>query len=336
MAIMIAAPILARTLERNGSDLFARCFAWVGYSWMGFILLCFLGAMVLILWDGFAWGVNRVTGFSGWPLCGKRTVLILISVVFGLCLYGVFEARGVKTERLDIVTDKLPARVDGLTIVQISDVHLGLLSRTGRLRSLVDKVAAQQPDILVSTGDLIDGDVDHLPELAVLFDRIQPKFGKYAVTGNHEYYAGLDRALAFHKQSGFSVLRGDAITVDSLINIAGVDYSANPRNDPQKDLLSVSRNGLFTLLLKHAPDAEAGQLGRFDLQLSGHTHGGQIFPFNFITSLRYPFVRGYKELGRGSHLYVSRGSGSWGPQMRILSPPEITVIRLVRGAAAFS
>jgi predicted MPP superfamily phosphohydrolase len=205
---------------------------------------------------------------------------------------------------------------------------LGLTARNRFVASLVDTINNQYPDILVCTGDFIDGKVDHLPEMADLFNQIHARYGKYAVTGNHEFYVGLDDSLKFFQRSGFKVLRSESEKVGSIMNIVGVDYFSE--NNPTSDALLLSKidNGLFTLFLKHRPDVEKEALGLFDLQLSGHTHGGQIFPFNFLVSRRFPFISGYYGLQKGSGLYTSRGTGTWGPQMRILSPPEITVVKL--------
>lgn len=203
-----------------------------------------------------------------------------------------------------------------------------------RLRRILSEVKKADPDILVSTGDLVDGQIDNLEKLAEPFQKINPRYGKFAITGNHEFYAGLDQALSFAEKSGFRILRGEAVTAAGLVNIAGVD-------DPQvktyglfkgrseKELLSELPHEKFTLLLKHRPLVDKNALGLFDLQLSGHVHKGQIFPFSIITGLYYPTQAGLAKLSSNSQLYVSRGSGTWGPPIRFLSPPEITVIDLI-------
>jgi len=169
-----------------------------------------------------------------------------------------------------------------------------------------------------------------------MLKEIDPKYGKFAVTGNHEFYAGLDEVLDFTAKSGFKVLRGERLTISGLINIIGVDDPAekiygDSKDISEKEMLSVFPKDKFTLLLKHQPAVDTKLLGLFDLQLSGHTHKGQIFPFTLITRLRYPFNSGYFNLSNNTHLYVSRGAGTWGPPVRFLAPPEITVIELVYG-----
>ena len=156
------------------------------------------------------------------------------------------------------------------------------------------------------------------------------------MTGNHEYYAGIDQALDFTRKAGFTVLRGQA-TETAGITIAGVDDStaADIRGGHEVDerqLLGPLPDSKFTLFLKHRPVVEKGSAGLFDLQLSGHIHKGQIFPFYLITRLFYPVKTGLSHLQGKATLYVSRGTGTWGPPVRVLAPPEITVIDLVHGA----
>ena len=168
------------------------------------------------------------------------------------------------------------------------------------------------------------------------FQYINPRMGKFAVTGNHEFYAGIDRALEFTQRAGFTVLRGEGVTPGGMINIVGFDdlLIRGDKSVPHrsfKEVLSDLSSDKFTLLLYHRPLIDKDSLGTFDLQLSGHTHKGQIFPFRLITGLFYPMNSGYFSLPKNSSLYVSPGAGTWGPPIRFLSPPAITVIDLVRG-----
>jgi hypothetical protein len=205
-----------------------------------------------------------------------------------------------------------------------------------RLKHIVEEIKKAQPDILVSTGDLVDGQIDTLTEHATFLRDIQPRYGKFAITGNHEFYAGLDHALDFTRAAGFVVLREQGVDVAGVINIAGVDDPTVdafglPQEISETKLLSGLSRQRFTILLKHRPVIEKDSLGKFDLQLSGHTHNGQIFPFNFVVRRFYPLITGYFTLPNDAHLYVSRGAGTWGPPIRFLSPPEITVIDLIHG-----
>lgn len=167
-----------------------------------------------------------------------------------------------------------------------------------------------------------------------MLSEVQTKYGKFGVTGNHEFYAGLPQALGCSEKAGLRMLRGEALSVEGLINIAGVDdpagrYFGQSEAVQESDLLSSLSSDRFTLFLKHRPVISKESLGLFDLQLSGHTHKGQIFPFSLLTGLYYPVDSGLAVLAKGSHLYVSRGAGTWGPPIRFLSPPEVTVIDLL-------
>jgi hypothetical protein len=180
----------------------------------------------------------------------------------------------------------------------------------------------------------VDGQIDSLSGLADILKQVQPRYGKYAITGNHEFYAGLPNALKFTREAGFTMLRGEVITSAGPINIAGVDdptgrYFGVPKGTTEKELLSGLPKDTFTLLLKHQPMVNESTLGLYDLQLSGHTHKGQIFPFRYMVRIFFPHIAGWYDLSKGSYLYVSRGTGTWGPPIRFLSPPEVTVIDLV-------
>ena len=248
-------------------------------------------------------------------------------------MFGYYEARTIRTETVAIRSTKIPEEIGTLTIAQISDVHLGLIVRHKRLKRILNAVRRTNPDILVSTGDLVDGQIDNLTQLAELLQTVNPPYGKFAITGNHEFYAGLDQALHFVQTSGFTVLRGETYDVAGIITVVGIDDPTGKRfglyrGVSESTLLSHNPDKKFVLLLKHMPTVSKEALGLFDLQLSGHTHKGQIFPFNLITRLFFPHHTGLIPLSHGSQLYVSRGSGTWGPPIRFLSPPEVTIIKL--------
>jgi len=163
---------------------------------------------------------------------------------------------------------------------------------------------------------------------------LRPRFGKFAVTGNHEFFVGADRALDFTARAGFTVLRGEAASLAGVLMIAGVDdpawrWMGVPVHTDEKALLSALPRERFTLLLKHQPVVDRNSLGLFDLQLSGHTHGGQIFPSGLLVRMADRMRNGLTSLIPHGHLYVSRSAGTWGPPMRLGAPPELTLIDLV-------
>ena len=336
MVLMIFAPIIVRLLERNDLVTPARFFAYIGYIWMGLLFLFFSFAVALDAYRLILEAINRVfsADFSRLSLSKAECFFIPLFLSMGITIFGFFEALNIKTERVIIRTDTITQKIGGLKIVQISDVHLGLIVGKHRLKKIVERIKDEKPDILVSTGDLVDGQMNNLSGLAGMIREIPTKYGKYAVTGNHEFYAGLQDALKITTDAGFRVLRGEGLNIPGVINIAGVDDPAGKRyglapNISEKVLLSKLPRNYFTLLLKHRPRLNETDGGLFDLQLSGHTHKGQIFPFSLIVKLFYRNFNGLASLGNQSYIYVSRGTGTWGPPVRFIAPPEITVIELV-------
>jgi predicted MPP superfamily phosphohydrolase len=338
MVAMTLAPFFIRLLERHDYELSARVLSYIAYLWMAALFLFFCSSIVLDLVSLVVRIAGRVTraDLAGFLIPAKTIFFISTSLSLIICVYGYFEALNIRTERLRIETTKLPAGTDRLTIVQISDVHLGLIVRCDRLVGILDVVKAAKPDIFISTGDLVDAQINHLPGLRELLQEIKPRYGKFAITGNHEYYAGLKQAIAFTKEAGFTLLRGEVVNT-GVINIVGVDDPTGEqmhieKPEPETALLSGLPKNQFTLLLKHRPVVNPNGPKLFDLQLSGHTHKGQIFPFTYISAIAYPLNTGRFDLSNGAILHVSRGSGTWGPPIRFLSPPEVTVVELVRKA----
>ncbi len=336
MGGMVFCPIMVRMIERQGMESLARVLAYVGYTWMGFLFLFVAAAFLLDVYRGGIFLVSRATGRPG--IKGKispKTVFFLsLGAALVLGVYAQIEAISVQTEHLVIETPKIPKEVGRLRIVQISDVHLGLIVGKWRLSRIMDAVRAANPDILVSTGDLLDGQIDGIEILAKEFQKIKPPYGKYAVNGNHEYYVGIERAGNFCKSADFTLLRNETIDITGVAVIVGVDDPAANRfglsgKVTEEQLLSGLSKERFVLLLKHRPLVTPASKGLFDLQLSGHTHRGQIFPFTLIIKMLYPIDSGLLNLENGAFLYVNRGAGTWGPPMRFLAPPEVTVIDLV-------
>lgn len=336
MLLMVIAFFLIRTLEYYELETAARTLAYVAYFWMAALFLFFCASLVFDL-------TGLVTRAAGWMaradvsaslVPARISFFLSLGLSLAVCAYGYFEARDIRTEHVRIETSKLPAGTDRLTIVQISDVHLGLIVRNVRLEKILDAVRVAKPDIFISSGDLVDAQINHMTGLAELLRGIKTKYENYAITGNHEYYAGLAEALTFTRKAGFTVLRNEAMNVGP-ITIAGVDDRTAVQLNLEKpiserDLLAKLPRDRFVLFLKHQPRIDKATIGLFDLLLSGHTHKGQIFPFTLLTLLLFPRNAGTYDLGNGSLLHVSRGTGTWGPPIRFLAPPEVTVIELVR------
>lgn len=323
--VLTFSPLLVWFLEQHSGHRAAAATAWVSYGWMGYLFLFLCVGLLLDLGHG----VAALLKFR-WPL-GKATALHIVSLLaLALSGYGFFQARQLQVERIDITTPKLAAAQ--VTIAQISDLHLGIMMGDDLLDRIVARLQELKPDIVVATGDIVDGQGDDLDALARRFQAYTPPLGAYAVTGNHEHFAGLENSLRFLRRAGFTVLRSEAARAGGLI-LVGVDdpaamASGQPaRLDPGKALSAVTADD-FVILLKHQPVIDSDT--PFDLQLSGHTHGGQIFPFGYLTRLVYRGHPGLTELADGRRLYVSRGAGTWGPPIRLFAAPEITLITLKR------
>ncbi len=332
MAFMVFAPVLTNLLERRGLLAAARSLGLVGFCWLGFLFYCFLGFLLLVALGMLSQLVSLTTGFPLPVFQGPAAAVCVLALAALINIYGFFEARSIRVEKVVLQSGKLPPAVERVRIAQISDVHLGLRAAEKRMARILDAVQAQRPDMLVSTGDLIDGKLNKREPLEALFAKVCPRLGKFAVTGNHEVYAGLEESLAAKRAFGFTVLRGEAKIVDNILTVVGVDDPAANHGGEETKILGEVQNGLFTLLLKHRPDPAGSSLGLFDLQLSGHTHYGQLFPLRYIVALFYPFQNGPYYLPKGSVLYTSRGSGSWGLPVRVLARPEVTIIDVVASA----
>ena len=341
LVVMVSSPVLVRMAENRGLEILARILSYVGFTWMGLLFLFFISSLGVDLYRLILSGLGFImrTNLSAFSPSPHLTFFIPLLVTVAIALYGSFEARAVRSEEVIIKSPKVPKAMGTFTIVQISDVHVGLIVREGRLKRILAEVKRADPDLLVSTGDLVDGQIDNLRGLAELLRGVEPPHGKFAVTGNHEFYAGLDQALRFTEEAGFTMLRGEALDVAGFMTIVGVDDPTGRRfglfqGPVEQDLLANVPQERFRLILKHEPVIPKEAPGLFDLQLSGHTHKGQVFPFNYIVKIFYPLDAGLIHLPNNALLYVSRGSGTWGPPIRFLSPPEVTIIRLVHSEDA--
>jgi len=329
LVFLILAPVIIRLAESRHLETLARSIAYIGYLWMAFIFLFFFLDIALNL-------LRHICKFflksAGSVLIRNIVFSLSVFLAFVFVVYGFFDAQRVRVKKMEIHTEQSLLNNGKIRIVQISDVHIGLIIRDKRLQKIIECVKEANPDILVSTGDLLDGELNNVMSEARQFAQIKPKYGKYAVTGNHEYYAGIKHSLEFTQNAGFEILRDETKQVAG-INIIGVDDVTGRKMGLIRDNSrlahlppAIQSNG-FVLLLKHQPFVNDNE--NFNLQLSGHTHGGQIFPFMLITRLFFPKNYGYYELGKNKSLYVTRGVGTWGPPVRIFAPAEITVIDLI-------
>lgn len=326
LILLVLAPIITRFAEKMHWEMLARIIAYCGYLWMAFIFLFFF---LNITFDIARYVIKFV--YPGSDSIQLKNIFLCLAffLSFIFVVYGYFDAQKIRVKKLEIHTDKLLPNNGRLRIVQISDVHIGLIIRKERLRHILKNVKDAEPDILVSTGDLLDGELNNVMPEASQLARIEAQYGKFAVTGNHEYYAGIEKSLEFTRNAGFDILRNEGkniagIKIIGLEDPTGRQMGFVTGNSKISDLFPKYPNNEFVLLLKHQPVIKENT--NFDLQLSGHTHGGQIFPFMFMTRLFFPVTHGYHILNEKKSVYVSSGAGTWGPPVRFLAPPEITVI----------
>ncbi len=313
--LLTLSPFLVSALERQGWQSIAAPAAWATYIWMGYLFLFFWIGLLLDLGHALA----ALLKFA-WPLTAAASFHIAALLALALLGYGFVEARQIRVEEVSIATPKLAA--GRVTIAQISDLHLGTMQGSRLVDSITAKLHELRPDIVVATGDIVEGHGGDLDALADRFRSYTPPLGAYAVIGNHERHAGLENALRFLRRAGYNVLRGESVKAGGIILTGVDDYWASRPGGKAPD----SAANDFVVLLKHQPVVDNDV--KFDLQLSGHIHGGQIFPFVYLTQLVHGARTGLTPLSDERQLYVSRGTGTWGPPIRVFAPPEIALITI--------
>ncbi|MCX6835508.1 MAG: metallophosphoesterase [candidate division Zixibacteria bacterium] len=343
-------PVVTRLHSTNGG--WSNLIAWVAYLTFGFVTVLFAFVVardVLMLLMPLAQKLTNLFGSSGGGesladperrrMLVNATNLGLLGVTGALTGYGLFEAmRTPKVVRIDIPVADLPPGLHGYTIAQISDVHVSHTIRRSFVQKVVDEVNRLKPDMVALTGDLVDGSVDQLREDVASLALLQAPDGLFFITGNHEYYSGVQQWVDETRRLGFDVLLNEHRVIErsnAKLLLGGVtDYSGggfrtDHKSDPHRAIEGAPDCHL-KILLAHQPVSiyEAEKAG-FDYVLSGHTHGGQYFPYHFLVGLFQPYVAGLHQHGN-TRIYVSRGAGYWGPQIRIGAPSEITVHRFVR------
>jgi predicted MPP superfamily phosphohydrolase len=316
---------------------------WVASVWLGLLLLLFFTLVFGDLARGVYSLASRLADAE--PADPTRRTAIARILAIGVAVVaGSLSALAVRSglarvalREVDVRLKRLPRAANGMTIVQLTDIHVGPTIGRDFIEQIVERSNAAEPDVIAITGDLVDGSVAELREHVAPLAKLSARYGVYFVTGNHEYYSGADAWCTELERIGIRVLRNERVTIgegDASFDLAGIDdHSASgfggdhgadlPRavagRDPNRELV----------LLAHQPRAvfDAVRHG-VGLQLSGHTHGGQIWPWNYFVRLQQPVVSGLRRFGE-TIVYVSNGTGYWGPPMRLAAPAEITRIRLL-------
>lgn len=327
---------------------------WVGFTFFGFISILIFFMLIRDIPHFFGAVVNRVKNlfirrskrpYFIEPNLERRRFLLnatngtMFAASLPLTGYAVFNARSNPTVvRNELPVIDLPAGLDGFTIAQISDTHIGPTIRGDWARMVVDAVNSLKADMIVHTGDLVDGSVDGLKDDIEPMADLSAPYGVWFCTGNHEYYSGVHEWLAETRRLGMQPLVNEHRLLDTgkgRILLAGVtDYRGHQLEPKHVSSPSAARMNApehdVSILLAHQPNSvlEAAKAG-YDVQLSGHTHGGQYFPYNFVIHLFQTYVRGIY-LHENTLLYVSTGTGYWGPPLRLGTSPEITLHTLRR------
>lgn len=334
----------------------------VAYCWMVVLFWFLVAGLIGDLWNGvFKFGGIWLPAARKLVIAPPALTAAVLALVAVCLVWAIIEARYVRLVHQvfapGAIANERPGTVAGnadqpvlagaavaatdpadpaqpprrVRIVQMSDLHLTGYTGREHFADLVRRIQDLKPDLIVATGDMIDAPAAELTDLSAMLAGMNPPLGKLAVMGNHEYYVGPREAVQFHRDAGFKLLRQEWVRAGGL-HIAGVDDPTFSRDgaDVQAGEAAVlaAGQGRPVLLLKHRPTVRAESAGKFRLQLSGHTHGGQIFPFYFLSKLVNPNISGRYSLPGGSEVYVNNGAGTWGPPLRLLAPPEITLIEL--------
>jgi predicted MPP superfamily phosphohydrolase len=329
--------ILARVLERLYPSALSMGITWIGSFWLGFMLFFFLSVVLIDLFRIF----NSFLHF--FPAVAyadpAKTRLITFLAVLGistiLVTIGFINARIPGITEMDLTIRKPKATPGELIIVMASDIHLGTIIAGRKANRLVEKINSLHPDIVLLAGDVVDEDIQPVVRnnLGESLRQLRAPMGVYAITGNHEFIGGVDAAVKYLEEHGIRMLRDTVVFIDGKFWLAGRDDRDKVRFTGIKrkelnDILGDIDRDYPLILMDHQPfSLEVPERLGVDLQLSGHTHHGQVWPFNYITKAIYEVSSGYKKIGN-MHVYVSCGYGTWGPPVRIGNRPEIVKLSL--------
>lgn len=331
--IFLAVSFIASVfLERADIVTIGRPLSWIGSFWLAaFIYFLLITAAI----DLFRL-VNHFIPFfptfiTANPNCAAQiTGIVEVLIVVGLVLFGFINAHIVRVRSLDITVTKEAGKRKTLNIVMASDIHLSSIIGRSRIDHLVEKINSLSPDVVLLPGDILDGDLNPVIDqnLGESLRRIKAPLGVYAVTGNHEFYGGIERACEYITEHGVKMLRDTMVFLDSSFYIVGREDREVRKRKTLSELMENADKKFPVILMDHQPfHLEEAEANGIDLQLSGHTHHGQMWPNNYITDMVYELDYGYLVKG-STHIYVSSGVGTWGPPIRIAADPEIVNVRM--------
>lgn len=334
-ALLILSFVLV-PLGFRSRDMNSRLLAWAALIAMG----VFSSLAVFSLLRGVMVALASLVGHPLDAAWRAGSAWVVLGLVLLVALRSVYNARRTaKVKEVELALPTLPAGLEGLRIVQLSDLHIGPTIKAGYLQRIVERVNGLDADLVAITGDLVDGSVAELRLEFLPLQQLKARLGTYAITGNHEYYSGAKAWVRAWREQGLTLLidehrvlqhQGTPFVLAGITDYSAPLYVPSHRSDAAAAFAGAPE-GLFRLLLAHQPrSAPKAEAAGADLQLSGHTHGGQFWPWMHFVRLQQPWVAGIHRLGRLT-VYISRGTGYWGPPLRFGAPSEITLIRLRRG-----
>ena len=319
-------------LERADIIFLGRPLSWIGSFWLAaFVYLLFIVVAIDLLR-----GVNHFVSFfpvfiTSNPLRAPRLIAIgAVTIVASALIGGFINAHCIRVRTLDISIAKKAGGRKTLNIAMASDIHLSSIIGRSRIENIVEKLNSLSPDVILLPGDIVDGDLNPVvnQNLGESLRKLRASLGVYAVTGNHEYIGGVERACEYITEHGVKLLRDSVVLVDGSFYIVGREDRSARQRKSLPDLVKDVDRRLPIILMDHQPfHLEEAQENGIDFQISGHTHHGQMWPFNYITDMVYELAYGYLVKG-SAHIYVSSGVGTWGPPIRIAADPEIVNVRL--------
>jgi predicted MPP superfamily phosphohydrolase len=334
--LLAFAYLIGRSLERSGAMWLAEPVIKIGAWWLGAMVYLTL----LFLLTDLLRGLNGLFNFSellkiSWSKGeGKAAVALVYSLTAVILVAGYFSAR-IPVARLQAIEIEKPLPADLQKVVLVSDIHLGTMISNGRLQRMVELINKQNADLVLLAGDVFDEDLGAVIKnnMGDLLKRIEARHGVYAILGNHEFYGDADTAEKYLKDHHITVLRDSAAVLENGVVILGredITYEnmTGKNRKTISELLQETQPGPPVIVMDHQPYklAEAAK-NKVDLQVSGHTHNGQMWPFNYITGALFEISKGYGKIGN-THFYVSSGYGTWGPPIRTNSRSEIVVLEI--------
>jgi predicted MPP superfamily phosphohydrolase len=333
VALVVAFPVM-HSLEDGLNGPFWNSVNLIGSFWVVGMVYFFL----IVLFSDIVRLIDRLVPIIQTRLKGDRrragriVFLGSVAVVVFIVFFGWLNTRFVRVENLQVDLAKLPKANNPTTVVFASDFHIGPTIHEKQAQSFVDEINAQNPDIILIGGDLVEGSVDGLGRMSEILAGLRAPLGVYAVLGNHEYHGGPEKTEAFMRSAGITVLRDGVVTFPGIVNLVGLDDPrSGAKKTPVPDLVAKGDPSLPTILLTHRPvNLEEYARDGIDLMLAGHSHHGQFFPLTIVTDFVYTVSYGYARIGP-MQVYVTSGLGTWGPPVRILTHPEIVRITLVNG-----